>query len=588
MKFKHFLSTVFMVAVSITGAMAQMPIYGPGIAPNIAGSGLIGIGTNNPTNAALHLFTGTNPGQLLPQFKLERNDGTNQAGILTIGISGSGFTTGLGGGSAFFKLEDPFGNSRNRDMGFSTNGNAAQLVIKNNGFVGIGTSTPTANFHSIGTARLERLPSSTTNTNIITTDINGNLATRSAASLFGASSTAWDLAGNSVSGGEWLGTITNHPLEFRTNNTFAALIDIAGNMGIGTATPTARLEVTSLPSGSTGIKGFGVNTGVFGEAYHMNAALTEYGIASGWSEAIGVFGKGTYNSTTGNGNIYGVAGSAAGNNPLNNIGVYGEAKNAVGYNTAVLGYINSPSGIFNTGVGGQVELNTTAAWNRAIYGVAPNAPNHFAGYFEGKVAIVDGSQANNYVLTSDVNGVATWKDPCLLCSSGSGTTQWNTSGNVATATDFLGTTNAQDLRINTNGVTRATITAGGDVLIGNVLPTAIPVGNYKLFVEQGIVTEGLLITPYTSSLWPDYVFEKDYKLQPLAELEKYIKENKHLPNVPSAKDIEKEGIDVAKMQAKQLEKIEELTLYLIEMKKEIDLLKKENQELKNNSTSTKK
>lgn len=68
-------------------------------------------------------------------------------------------------------------------------------------------------------------------------------------------------------------------------------------------------------------------------------------------------------------------------------------------------------------------------------------------------------------------------------------------------------------------------------------------------------------------LVPDYVFEKSYNLKPLAEVEKYIAENKHLPEVPSAKVIKKEGINVGEMQMKLLQKIEELTLHLIEQNK---------------------
>lgn len=67
---------------------------------------------------------------------------------------------------------------------------------------------------------------------------------------------------------------------------------------------------------------------------------------------------------------------------------------------------------------------------------------------------------------------------------------------------------------------------------------------------------------------------------PLKQVEEYINENKHLPNIPSSEELIKEGLDLGEMQAKQMEKIEELTLYLIEMKKEIDTLKKKNQELK--------
>jgi hypothetical protein len=79
----------------------------------------------------------------------------------------------------------------------------------------------------------------------------------------------------------------------------------------------------------------------------------------------------------------------------------------------------------------------------------------------------------------------------------------------------------------------------------------------------GVIT----ITP-----WPDYVFEKNYKLKTIPELEVFLKENKHLPNVPSAAEVTKEGIDVATMNAKLLEKIEELSLYIIEQNKRIEAL----------------
>lgn len=68
--------------------------------------------------------------------------------------------------------------------------------------------------------------------------------------------------------------------------------------------------------------------------------------------------------------------------------------------------------------------------------------------------------------------------------------------------------------------------------------------------------------------WCDYVFAEDYKLKPLSEVESYIQANKHLPNVPSADQIGKEGIRVAEMTHIMMEKIEELTLYMIELEKE--------------------
>jgi hypothetical protein len=74
--------------------------------------------------------------------------------------------------------------------------------------------------------------------------------------------------------------------------------------------------------------------------------------------------------------------------------------------------------------------------------------------------------------------------------------------------------------------------------------------------------------------WCDYVFDKKYKLKSLFEVEKFIEENKHLPGIPSAKEIENKEVDIFQIQKMQMEKIEELTLYIIELKKELDSLKK--------------
>jgi hypothetical protein len=104
--------------------------------------------------------------------------------------------------------------------------------------------------------------------------------------------------------------------------------------------------------------------------------------------------------------------------------------------------------------------------------------------------------------------------------------------------------------------------------------------NYGLYVGNGILTEKVKVAVSTTSNWSDYVFSKDYRLLSLGQVEAYVKKNKHLPGVPSAEEVVKEGIDMATMDAKLLEKIEELTLYMIEMKKESDMLKKEIEVLK--------
>lgn len=90
--------------------------------------------------------------------------------------------------------------------------------------------------------------------------------------------------------------------------------------------------------------------------------------------------------------------------------------------------------------------------------------------------------------------------------------------------------------------------------------------NYKLFVETGIRTRKIKVD---QGSWADYVFDSSYHLLPLQEVDKFIRQNKHLPGVPSAKEVVKDGLDVGENQAILLKKIEELTLYMIEMKKEL-------------------
>lgn len=116
------------------------------------------------------------------------------------------------------------------------------------------------------------------------------------------------------------------------------------------------------------------------------------------------------------------------------------------------------------------------------------------------------------------------------------------------------------------------ITDDGQVVIGKV--PVIGSHAYRLYVGKGILTEKLRVAFSGDSLnWADYVFEEDYELPNLKELEKYIKVNKHLPDVPPAEDVYKNGIDVAEMNALLLKKVEELTLYIIEQQKQIDELK---------------
>lgn len=132
--------------------------------------------------------------------------------------------------------------------------------------------------------------------------------------------------------------------------------------------------------------------------------------------------------------------------------------------------------------------------------------------------------------------------------------------NTGTSAILLFTDNTERMRIRGNG----------KVIIGNVTS---PTDDYRLYVEKGILTEKVRVAVKNTSDWSDYVFEEDYEVMPIDKLEDYVSENKHLPNVPSAEEMVKGGLDVATMDAKLLEKIEEAHLYIIELHKEIEALK---------------
>ncbi|HEX2920403.1 MAG TPA: pyocin knob domain-containing protein [Bacteroidales bacterium] len=124
---------------------------------------------------------------------------------------------------------------------------------------------------------------------------------------------------------------------------------------------------------------------------------------------------------------------------------------------------------------------------------------------------------------------------------------------------------------NANGVqyTRMVITDVGNIGIGNTAP-----GNYRLNVSGKIRADEIVVNTEGA----DFVFQPEYKLSDLSEVEKYINENDHLPDIPSAEEMKTDGMSMSEMQTKLLQKIEELTLYIIEQDKRInDLEMKHNQ-----------
>lgn len=144
--------------------------------------------------------------------------------------------------------------------------------------------------------------------------------------------------------------------------------------------------------------------------------------------------------------------------------------------------------------------------------------------------------ANGKTLSLDANG-----NVILVTSSGGGTSSspW--------------TLNTSTNHINNNNT--------GAVVIGTGI-TAFP-ASFKLFVAGSILTERVKVAVKNTANWADFVFAPNYRLASLASVEKYIDQHHHLPDVPSAQAVVSNGLDLAENQAKLLQKIEELTLYVI-------------------------
>lgn len=162
-----------------------------------------------------------------------------------------------------------------------------------------------------------------------------------------------------------------------------------------------------------------------------------------------------------------------------------------------------------------------------------------------------------------------------LASDGSGAGAWFANNAGTANVGFVGLENDNHVGFwgnNGAGWAFKVNTTNGNVGIGTTNTGTV----YKLSVNGSIRAKELVV----ETGWADFVFDKNYKLRSLNEVESYIAANKHLPDVPSAAEVEANGVKVGEMESKLLQKVEELTLYVIELNKKVSALEKENQELK--------
>lgn len=284
----------------------------------------------------------------------------------------------------------------------------------------------------------------------------------------------------------------------------------------------------------------------WGAGYSNNGSTAAYntflGRSAGGANTTGgnntfVGGLTGLKNTTGPNNVF--IGFGAGSNNAtggNNVCTgWGSGPNASAWNNCTYGFL---AGNLSTG-GSNVLIGSESGYNSGSYNVLIGSNS---GYNSGSYNVMIGHQSGQNETGSN-----------KLYISNSNTTTPLIWGDFA----------ASQLKLN------------GKVGVGNVsaFPTNTLYDNYKLFVTGGILTDEIRVALSASGNWPDYVFAKNYKLQPLCELESFIKNNGHLPNVLSAKEVKADGINVGEMARIQQEKIEELTLYLIQQNKEIEELK---------------
>lgn len=219
---------------------------------------------------------------------------------------------------------------------------------------------------------------------------------------------------------------------------------------------------------------------------------------------------------------------------------------------------------------GNPKENLLYIKNNGNIGVGTSDPKQMLHVVEGNILISRVSSKNDKAPGS-VNGSMLFGDVTTTqYPYGSWGIEYLNDNNNGYGLNFWKTTDANGSSINYVLFLCEEGNYLGNVGIGTSKP------KHKLSVNGTIQSKEVLVTTLAAD-WPDFVFNPEYKLTSLHELDKYIESEKHLPGVPSAKEIDEEGIKVGEMNAVLLQKVEELTLYVIELQKQIDELKGDKQ-----------
>lgn len=367
----------------------------------------------------------------------------------------------------------------------------------------------------------------------------------------------WNLSGNSLSGTEALGSTNAKPLIFKTNNISRMTLDISGKLNLSSlggggsvprflqADDAGNVVPFSFGSASQVLYG----TGQWGD---LPASPITFSPSDGTSPNTYRVGQPPPPMLppcyTAPANSY----ITQTNDMVQIFGNYAYSQNTSNVNRMSIGYdgVND----FIDGAG----HNLTASTKPGLL------LNYYCG---GDVAIC--TNPSNTGGSNSAGGVVSVGQNLQLGFPGF---DINTVLNVRANGSQTTLINAQ----NSSNTSLFSVAANGHVYIGIKKPIAGQHNNSLLSVFGDITTTALYVTDPTLK-WADYVFDKNYRLMTLPELESYYKANGHLPNVPSTKEVQENGLNLAETEALLLQKVEELTLYVVQQQKEIERLKAEMQ-----------
>jgi len=466
----------------------------------------------------------------------------------------------------------------------------AQVTQAANGNVGIGASTPGSKLHVYSTVQADDITVENTATNGSSSFFlkpNGNQWS------FGATASSNPL-------------FTNSFFVYNINGTTPGakfLINSAGNVGIGNTTPAAKLHIGASLSGQAGITlgnvgdtgklsvPYGATTGGYNIDFQGYRDITPNQIGARIrGERINNWGSTAlmqsmdlafYTSTGADPSQLtekvriNSAGDLVINHTLSRAKLTIAAPDRTIKSALAIRQSNALNYGFDLGLDQSLDGNM---YLKMIQNDAVAKENVMVfDRTKGYVGVGTSPKAPFHVATSGYAGDDAWlliqRRDANTASMGLNLFPSGTVSNTNKAWGLGVWGGSNDLRLwswngTDNNIFLTALGSNGYVGIGTTNPQEM------LSVKGTVLAQKVRVSVKTQD-WPDYVFSKDYKLRPLNSLETYINKSSHLPDVPSASEVERGGLDIGSTQAVLLRKIEELSLYVIELNKKIEKLEKD-------------